>query len=289
MTEHQVLVELDAALTVEVDVEQLPGVQRLADAVREVQPGHLLVPGLRVDPDQLGMGKRLDERQRMADGRQQDVASRFVGLRLDREAQRVAVVGDVLAEQIERLTVALEGGQDVLCAVVLAALAAAPEDEGLRAEFGGEIDVAQHLAQREAANTAVIAGESTVLEHGLGEQVRGHHRHDHPGGLQCRRQPADRTPPLLVGGAEGEQVVIMEGQAVCAKNGQPLDGLDHVDLGAGRHAERVGCGPPHGPQAEGELVRRLRYQAVGGRNAGFKNGHLRLLARFDAFVQSPNI
>ena len=46
VTEHQVLVELDAALAVEIDVEQLAGVQRLADAVHEVQPGHLLVPGL---------------------------------------------------------------------------------------------------------------------------------------------------------------------------------------------------------------------------------------------------
>ena len=64
------------------------------------QPGHLFVPGLRVDPDQPGMGKRLDERQRMADGWQQDVAARLVGLRLDREAQWIAVVGDVLAEQI---------------------------------------------------------------------------------------------------------------------------------------------------------------------------------------------
>jgi hypothetical protein len=33
-------------LAVEIDVEQLAGVQRLADAVHEVQPGHLLVPGL---------------------------------------------------------------------------------------------------------------------------------------------------------------------------------------------------------------------------------------------------
>ena len=156
-----------------------PAVQRLADAVHEVQPGHLLVPGLGIDADQLGVGKRLDERQRVADGRQQDVAARFVGLRLDREAQRIAVVGDVLAEQIERLTVALEGGLDVLGTVVLAALTPAPEDEGLRAEFGGEIDVAQHLAQREAAHGAVVAGESAVLEYRLGEQVRRHHRHDH--------------------------------------------------------------------------------------------------------------
>ena len=257
VAEHQVLVELDATLTVEVDVEQLPAVQRLADAVHEVQPGHLLVSGLRVDADQLGVGKRLDERQRVPDGRQQDVAARFVGLRLDREAQRIAVVGDVLAEQIKRLAVAREGGLDVLGAVVLAALPAAPQDEGLRAEFGGEIDVAQHLAQREAAHAAVVAGESAVLEDRLGEQVRRHHRHGHPGGFQCRREPADRPLPLTVRTTEREQVVIVEGQAVCAQFGQPFDGLDHVDRGTGRDAERIGAGPPHGPQAEGELVRRL--------------------------------
>jgi len=51
--EHQVLVELRAALAVEVDVEQLLLPQRLADGVHEVQAGHLLVADLRVHADHL--------------------------------------------------------------------------------------------------------------------------------------------------------------------------------------------------------------------------------------------
>ena len=50
MAEHEVLVVLDAALAVEVDVEQLARPQRLGDAGGEVQPGHLLVADLGVQP-----------------------------------------------------------------------------------------------------------------------------------------------------------------------------------------------------------------------------------------------
>ena len=53
VAEDQVLVVLDAALAVEVDVEQLAVPQRLGDAVHEVQPGHLLVPDLGVEADHL--------------------------------------------------------------------------------------------------------------------------------------------------------------------------------------------------------------------------------------------
>ena len=58
VAEHQVLVVLDAALAVEVDVEELAVVQRLRDAGGEVQPGHLLVPDLGVDADELGALER---------------------------------------------------------------------------------------------------------------------------------------------------------------------------------------------------------------------------------------
>ena len=56
--EAQVLVEARAVLAVEVDVEQLAVPQRLRDAVREVQPGHLLVPDLGVEADPVGLVQR---------------------------------------------------------------------------------------------------------------------------------------------------------------------------------------------------------------------------------------
>ena len=112
--EAQVLVVLRAVLAVEVDVEELALPQRLGVAGGGVEAGHLLVPDLGVDADQLGPVEGLDERQRVADGRQQDVAARLVGLGLDREPQVVALVDDVLAEEVERLLVAVERGRDVL-------------------------------------------------------------------------------------------------------------------------------------------------------------------------------
>ena len=67
VAEHEVLVVLDAALAVEVDVEQLALVERLGDAGREVESGHLLVADLGVDAEQLGPLQGLDEGEGVAD------------------------------------------------------------------------------------------------------------------------------------------------------------------------------------------------------------------------------
>ena len=53
--EPQVLVVPRPVLPVQVDVEQLAVPQRLGDAVRVVQPGHLLVPDLGVHPDHVAV------------------------------------------------------------------------------------------------------------------------------------------------------------------------------------------------------------------------------------------
>ena len=69
-------------------MEQLAVPQRLGDAVHVVQPGHLLVPDLGVDADHLVVLERRDERERVADRGQDDVAARLVRLRFDREPDR---------------------------------------------------------------------------------------------------------------------------------------------------------------------------------------------------------
>ena len=168
----------------------------------EVQPGHLLVPDLGVEPDELGVLERGDERQRVADRGQQDVAARLVRLGLDREPDVVALVDDVLGEQVHGLAVAVEGGPDVLGRVVLGALAAAPHHVGLGAQLGGQVEVAQHLAQREAAHVAVVAGEAAVLEHRVGEQVGGHHRDDQAGLVERLAEPVDVARRGPASGAE---------------------------------------------------------------------------------------
>jgi hypothetical protein len=85
VAEDEVLVVLGPVLAVEVDVEQLAVPQRLGDPVHEVEPGHLLMPDLGVEPDHVGMGQRPDEGQGVADGGEQDVAAGLVGLGFDRE------------------------------------------------------------------------------------------------------------------------------------------------------------------------------------------------------------
>ena len=190
----------------------------------------------------------------MAERGQQDVAAGLVGLGLDGEPDVVALVRDVVAEQVHGLAVAFQGAADVLGGVVFAAFAAAPHDEGLRTELGGEVDVAEDLAQGEAPHAAVVAGEAAVLEDGVAEEVGGDHRDDHAGGLQRAREPVDFALAVGRGAAEGEEVVVVERDAVGAEVAELVDGFHRVQRRAGGGAELVLGLPAHRPEAEGKLV-----------------------------------
>ena len=82
MAEDEVLVVLQAALAVEVDVEQLAAPQRLAQGVGVVEVGHLLVAGLGVEPDDVAVLELGDQGQGVPGGGQEDVATGLVGLGL---------------------------------------------------------------------------------------------------------------------------------------------------------------------------------------------------------------
>ena len=179
--EAEVLVVAADPLGVEVDVEELAGPERLRHAVQERQPGHRLVRHLGVHADHLGVLEALDEREHVADRRQEDVAARLVGLRLEREAHVVAAVAHVAAEEVDRLAVALERVAGRLGGVGLHALAPAPEHVDRRAQLGAEVDRAHHLLQRVAAHLAVVGGERAVLEDRVREEVGGGHRDLHAG------------------------------------------------------------------------------------------------------------
>src|SRR5690606_18334572 len=105
VAEHQVLVVLDAALAVEVDVKELALKECLRDSRGEVQASHLLVADLGVDADEFRMLELADEGERVTDGGQQDVAARLVGLRLDGEADAVPSVEHILAKQVDGLLI----------------------------------------------------------------------------------------------------------------------------------------------------------------------------------------
>ena len=179
--EAEVLVIAPDALGVEVDVEQLAGPERLRDPVEERQTGHRLVRDLRIDADHLRVLEALDEREHVADRRQEDVAARLVGLRLEREAHVVAAVAHVAAEEVDRLAVALERVAGRLGGVGLDALAPAPEHVDGGAQLGTDVDRPHHLLQRVAAHLTVVGGEGAVLEDRVREQVGGGHRDLHPG------------------------------------------------------------------------------------------------------------
>ena len=130
-----------------------------------VQARHRLVGELRVEADHVGPLELADEGQRVADGRQEDVAPRLVRLGLERDPHAVAPLADVLAAQVDRLLVAVEREPDVLGRVGLDALAAAPHHEDLGAQLGAEVDGVERLAHREPADVGIVGGERALLEH----------------------------------------------------------------------------------------------------------------------------
>ena len=254
VAEDHVLVVARALLTVEVDVEELVRPQRLRDAVGVVEAGHLLVADLGVDADHVGVLALVDEGERVPDRRQQDVAAGLVRLRLDREAHVVALVDRVLREHVDALAVTVERRPDVLGEVDLGALAAAPEDVDLRAELGREVHVPHDLAQRVAADRAVVAGEAAVLEDGVAEQVGRDHRHDETGLGQRALELTDDRVALGAAALRRDEVVVVERDAVRTELGELVHGRHAGHHGAGGLAEQVARLPADGPQTEAELV-----------------------------------
>ncbi|CAM5788774.1 hypothetical protein CPER28S_02292 [Cellulomonas persica] len=254
MAEDQVLVVLDAALAVEVDVEQLVGPQRLREARRVVQAGHLLVARLRVEADDVAVLELGDEAERVADGRQEDVAAGLVRLGLERDAQLVALLLDVRGDGVDAVRVRLVRGVQVLGRVVLGTLTAAPHDERVGVERRGEVDVAQDLAQRVATHAAVVGRERAVLEHRVGERVRRDHLDRDAGLGQGAAETVEDLLALGVRRAERDHVVVVERHVGCAELGELVDRLDRVEPRTRGCTERVLRVPADGPQTEGELV-----------------------------------
>ena len=151
------------------------------------------------------------------DGRQQDVAARLVGLRLEREAQGVPPLTHVLAREVHGLGVAVERGAGVHRRVDFASFTPAPHDEHLGAELHPEVDGVERLRQREASHLHVVRGERAVAEHRLREQVAGGHRHPQAGLVERALEPGDDRVPLGRARAGRHEVVVVEADAVRAR------------------------------------------------------------------------
>ncbi len=202
-----------------------------------------------------GCVERLDEVQRVADGRQEDVPARLVGLGLHREAQVVAVVEHVVAEDVDRLAVALQRVARVLGDADLGALAAAPEDVDLGVELGGGVDEAHRLADRRAPHAAVVGRERAVLERRVAEQVRRRHADAHAGLVQRVLEARDDLVLLGVAATPSGS-----GRRRAARRptrrARPVCGPSRPDRRrfAGRPAERITAGVAYGPQTEREAM-----------------------------------
>ena len=237
----------------------LPAHSAWPDGVMEGQAGHRLVRDLGVHAHHLRPLQRLDEVQRVADGRQEDVPARLVGLGLHREAQVVAVVDHVVAEDVDRLAVALQRVARVLRHARLGALAAAPEHVHLGAQLGGGVDEVHRLADRRPAHAAVVGRERAVLERRVPEQVRRRHPDAHPGLVQRPLEARDDPVLLRLRAPERDQVVVVQRHAPRPELGQLVDRVDRIDGFAGRPAERVAPWVAHGPQTEREAMPRTRF------------------------------
>ena len=224
--EPQVLVVASRDLVVQVDVEQLAHRPRLRHVVREVQAGHVLVGDLRVHADHLGVIERRDEREHGTGRREVDVAPRFVRLGLEREAQVIALILDVRAQEVHRVPVPAERHQRVLRGVGLHALAAAPEHVGRRTELHAQIDRPHRLLQRVRADLRVVRRERAVAEHGISEQVRRGHRHHETRRVQRLAEVGDDLIALVRAGVDRHEVVVVEVDAPRADLGEQLDELD---------------------------------------------------------------
>jgi len=201
------------------------------------------------------MIERGDERQYAADRGQIQVAARLVRLRLDAELDVEALAQHMIAQEVQRIAEPARGVDRILAGVDLDALAAAPEDEDLGPEFVGDVETAHHLLRGEQAHGGVGAGEGAVLEHGMVvERVRGGHRGLDAGVGHHLLDVAHNAVALAGAGGEGDDVVVVELEAVALALGQSLDAFESGQFRARLIAERIAPAILQAPDAEGELV-----------------------------------
>src|SRR6185503_3754757 len=117
-----------------------------------------------------------------------------------------------------------------------------------------QVDGPHRLLDGEGAHLGVVGGEPAVLEHGVGEQVRGGHRHLHAVVAQRGLELAHDPVPLAGARAEGDQVVVVEVDSVGPELRQHLDNVGRRERLAHRFPERVPAGVADRPEPEGELI-----------------------------------
>ena len=252
--EPQVLVESPRLLPIEIDVEKLAGFQRLGHGVGEVEAGHALVRHLRIHTHHLGMLESIDESEHVSGGREEHVAARLVGLRLEREPEVVALRAHVLAQEVDGVAVPAERGAGILGGVRLHAFSPAPADVHRRPQLHRQVDGPHGLLQGVRPHPRVVTGKGAVAEDGIREKVGGRHRHAHPRVGERLLELAHDAIPLRGRGVPGHQVVVVQVDAIGAELRQLTNDANGGKRGPYGVPERIASRVADGPEPEREVV-----------------------------------
>jgi alanine racemase len=281
--EAQILIVSAEFLIVEVDVEKFFGFDGGGDLVNEIQTGHVFVRHLRIDAAHLRMVEGGDERQVAAGNGEIDMAARLVGLGLEGEFVSESPVDAVLAEEVDGFAEALDGFDGGFGGVGFGAFAAAPEDVNLRAAFGAEFHGPHGFLDGIGADLGVVAGERAVFEDRIAEEVGGGHGDEKAVGIEGLFEIPDDLIALGACGVDGDEVVVVEIDAVRADLAEEVANLDGRKLGADGPTERIAADVADGPQAKGEFQFRIGLVLVGHIEKSWKRGTALLCKRgYDA-------
>ena len=164
MSEDQILVELWAMLSIEIDMEELSLEERLCNSMDEVEASHLFVTNFWIEADHLRMIKSLNKAKCVTNSWEIDIATGFVWLWFDSKLQVVTLIDNILTQDVEAFAVTLECSNGIFTCICLCAFAATPADIDLCAKVNREINIAHHFAQCISTDIAIIRCECTIFE-----------------------------------------------------------------------------------------------------------------------------
>src|SRR5271165_1391932 len=156
------------------------------------------------------MCQRRDESEISAGGSHVDVAARLVRLGFEGELEAVLLVEVVFAEIVQCFAQALDRLIRTTACVRFRSLAATPEHEDLRAQFGAEVHSGHGFLYRIRPNRGIVGGEGAVTENGIVKQVDG--RQGNADAMLFARRFEFANNAVVIGGRgiDGYEVVVMQ-------------------------------------------------------------------------------
>jgi hypothetical protein len=91
----------------------------------------------------------------------------------------------------------------------------------------------------------------------MGEEIRCGHRNLHSGFGKRLLEAKDLSITVCLAGPEGNQIIIMEGDAIRSTLCKLIDSPNRIDRRTCRCAKWIGRLPTNGPESKGELIGRL--------------------------------